>query len=163
MNEDPSLRSGLRVFAGASWTYIAASSPPHRSQYHSVAKFIVPHSLHLSVFVASVGTSLRYSGVSGAGAGCEPLPVVGGTVFVGPVPLAEGALVGVPPGGAWVATAPDFCVANGPVRDVAGVAVGGGLAVGSVTAFRNASSSNRPPPAPPASAVPDGGGGWRSV
>src|SRR5207302_730943 len=34
-------------------SYMAASSPPHCPQYHSVGRFIVPHSLHLSVFAAS--------------------------------------------------------------------------------------------------------------
>ena len=37
----------------ATQAYSAASSPPHRSQYHSVGAFIVPHSLHRSVFAAS--------------------------------------------------------------------------------------------------------------
>ena len=41
-------RSPYRVYQKA------ANSPPHRSQYHSVGKFIVPHSVQRSVFCASL-------------------------------------------------------------------------------------------------------------
>src|SRR2546426_12397121 len=37
--------------------YIAASSAPQFSQYHSVGRFIVPQSLHFSVFPASSSPS----------------------------------------------------------------------------------------------------------
>ena len=43
--------------------HIAANSPPHFSQYHSVATFIVPHSLHLSVFSTGAFSSIGASGV----------------------------------------------------------------------------------------------------
>src|SRR5919107_1244042 len=59
------IRSDLRRLGGLlayEAVYIAASSPPHRSQYHSVGEFMVPHSLHLSVLLVSVGTSRRYDG-----------------------------------------------------------------------------------------------------
>src|SRR5204863_4349593 len=43
--------------------YIAASSAPHCSQYHSVGKFIAPHSRHLSVRSGSWSSSSLELGV----------------------------------------------------------------------------------------------------
>src|SRR5438045_4043862 len=44
--------------------HIAANSPPQFSQYHSVARFIVPHSRHLSVFSTGASSSSGASGVA---------------------------------------------------------------------------------------------------
>ena len=50
----PSTKPGLRSSDfGIAVPQNAASSPPQRSQYHSVGKFSVPHSWHLSDFMAS--------------------------------------------------------------------------------------------------------------
>src|SRR2546429_9144873 len=50
---------------------MAASSPPHCPQYHSVGRFIVPQSWHLSVLAASSLSSpaAAASGMMGAGMG----------------------------------------------------------------------------------------------
>src|SRR5256885_11337409 len=50
---------------------MAASSPPHCPQYHSVGRFIVPQSLHLSVLAAASSSSpaAAASGMMGAGMG----------------------------------------------------------------------------------------------
>ena len=44
-----------------------ASSAPHRSQYHSVGRFSVPHSPHLSVFATPAAALLTVGMVCTAG------------------------------------------------------------------------------------------------
>lgn len=50
-----------------------ASSAPHRSQYHSVGRFSVPHSPHLSVLATPAAPGLPAAVAAGAppdGASC---------------------------------------------------------------------------------------------
>src|SRR5437773_5668347 len=49
--------------------YTAANSAPHCPQYHSVGRFIVPHSLHRSVRATSSSPAADGSGTIGAGTG----------------------------------------------------------------------------------------------
>src|SRR2546425_11221810 len=47
--------------------HIAANSAPQFSQYHSVARFIVPHSRHFSVFSTGASSSTGATGVASWG------------------------------------------------------------------------------------------------
>src|SRR6266568_7394279 len=65
--------------------YIAASSAPQFSQYHSVARFIVPHWRHLSVFSTGASSSTGAWGVASCGSSlcyCPPLARRGDGAFL---------------------------------------------------------------------------------